>query len=127
MDPLKILDASILQNDPISAGIVVLDSIETNVNEVFRILKSLSIDKASGPDNIGNRILKNCASALAPPISLIINRSLESGVFPTQWKLSNVVPVYKKGDKQIKNNFRPISLLSCTSKVLEKVAYTKLY
>ncbi|MFZ2538543.1 MAG: reverse transcriptase family protein [Oscillospiraceae bacterium] len=67
--------------------------------------------------------MKSCASSLAYPISFIINKSLKDGIFPDKWKLSHVVPIHKKGDKQLKVNYRPISLLSNTSKVLERIVY----
>ena len=128
LDPEKSSDSSSLTDDcknfnysELIDDIVVIESL------VKKILETLEIEKASGPDNIGNRILKSCSSSLAFPITVIVNKSLKDGKFPKQWKLSNVVPVYKKGDKQIKNNYRPISLLASTSKVLERIVYNNLY
>jgi hypothetical protein len=126
LDSLKINDVSRLTHVT-SDSFMVLENIEATEADVTKILNSLNIDKSSGPDDIGNRVLKSCSSALAYPISFLINKSLKSGCFPSQWKLSNVVPVYKKGDKQIKNNYRPVSLLSNTSKVFEKIVYNSLY
>ena len=73
-------------------------------------------------------MLKNCATSLCVPISIIANKSIVSGVFPTKWKSANVVPVYKKkGDKQLPSSYRPISLLSSMSKVIERAVYNELY
>ena len=104
-----------------------LSHIEVSESEVIRILKSLNISKASGLDNISNLILKNNADILAKPITYIANKSLTSGVFPSDWKQAIVTPVFKNGDRQDYRNYRPISLLSCTSKVLERVVYNNLY
>ena len=60
-------------------------------------------------------------------MSILFNTSLDSGTFPKLWQLTHVCPVYKKGDKSDKTNYRPISLLSNTSKILEKIVYKRLY
>ena len=104
-----------------------LDHIEVSSSSVLLILKSLDVSKATGPDGIGNNILKMCASALCEPIKLIAQLSLNSGFFPSAWKMANITPVFKKGDKQNPCNYRPISLLTNMSKVLEKVVYNHLY
>ena len=104
-----------------------LSDITVTEAEVCTILKSLNSSKANGPDNIGNLILKNNADSLSVPISFIINKSLAQGSFPNYWEQANVAPIFKKGDRQDYRNYRPISLLSCTSKVLERVVYNKLY
>ena len=104
-----------------------IDSINVNPPAVFSILKSLDSSKATGPDGFGNNLLKQCASSLSVPISIIAKLSFDTGIFPQNWKIANVVPIFKKGDKQCKANYRPISLLSNISKVLERLAYSNLY
>ena len=52
---------------------------------------------------------------------------LETGIFPSQWKQANVCPVFKKDNKSDKTNYRPISLLSSSSNILEKIVYKRLY
>jgi hypothetical protein len=64
---------------------------------------------------------------LVEPITYLINKSLSDGVFPDEWKTANVTPIFKKGDRQDYKNYRPISLLSNTSKILERVVYNHLY
>ena len=97
------------------------------VEEVQNILESLNISKANGPDNISNRILKFHANALAPSLAALINHSLSLGKFPDAWKLANIIPLFKKGDKQNVKNYRPVSLLSNIGKVMEKIVCKKLY
>ena len=95
--------------------------------KILEILKSLNVSKACGIDGIGNNVLKKCADSLVEPISIIASASLESGCFPAAWKQANVVPVYKKNDKSCITNYRPISLLPCPSKVVERLVYNELY
>ena len=83
--------------------------------------------KSTGPDAIGNWILKNCSNILCKPLVTLFNKSLTEGVFPSLWKQANVCPVFKKGSKSDKTNYRPISLLSNMSKVFEKIVYKRLY
>ena len=104
-----------------------ISSIQTTEADVLKILKSLKIDKANGPDGISNRLLKSTAESLAMPLSKLFNLSLSQGKFPSQWKQANVSPIHKKDNRQHVSNYRPISLLSCISKVLEKVVFLKLY
>ena len=63
---------------------------------------------------------------IAPSLTLLFNKSLEEGVFPDEWKLANIVPVYKKDDRQYVENYRPISLLTIISKVLERCVLVRL-
>ena len=80
-----------------------------------------------GPDLLSGLVLKECASELATPLYIIYNRSLKSGVFPTLFKVANVTPIFKSGDKSKVNNYRPISLLPIISKVFEKLCYSRLF
>ena len=87
--------------------------------DVFNILSNLDTDKAVGPDLIHNKLLKSCADIIAPPLAIIFNRSLNEGKFPEIWKTAHVVPLHKKDEKHIVNNYRPISLLSSVGKIME--------
>ena len=104
-----------------------LDRITTNENEVESLLRRINTNKSSGPDGIGNWVLKHCAKPLSFPYSKLFNKSFETGIFPSQWKRENVCPVFKKDNKSDKTNYRPISLLSSSSKNLEKIVYKRLY
>ena len=88
--------------------------------EVLSALRALDPDKTLGPDGIPSRILKETAQQIAPSITLLFNKSMNSGVVPDEWKLANVVSVYKRGEKEDVQNYRPISLLCIVSKLLER-------
>lgn len=89
--------------------------------EVLHQLRKLDSAKGAGPDGIPPVFIKECAKVLALPVTLIFNRSLADGVFPREWKRARVVPVFKKGDRSSVLNYRPISILSCFSKVFESL------
>ena len=106
---------------------VKLDSIQTDETEVLKLFQSVNINKSSGPDGLNNILLKRCAQSLHKPFTKIINYSLNQGVFPSKWKIANVCPVFKNGDRQNVLNYRPIALLSSVSKRHEKIVYKRLY
>ena len=82
---------------------------------------------SSGHDKISCIILKEIKDIIAQPLSLVVNQAFNTGVFPSKLKLAKVIPLYKKGDKTSIENYRPISLLPCMSKVLEKIINIQLY
>ena len=83
-------------------------------------LSNVNVSKATGLDNIGPKILKIYANIIAPSLVYIINKSVISGSFPSMWKEAKVNPLFKSGDKDDINNYRPISILSTISKLIEK-------
>ncbi len=95
--------------------------------DVYEILIGLDISKATGPDGISNRILKEAAVPIAEPLSHLFNYSLSVGVFPETWKIANVIPIFKKDNPLLCTNYRPISLLCCISKVFEKIMFNHIY
>ena len=95
------------------------------VEEVNALLSNLSTAKATGPDGISARLLKECSGVLAPSLTALLNMSLSLGKVPTEWKQENVVPVPKSGDPHVISNYRPISLLSLISKVLEHAIHVR--
>ena len=98
-----------------------------NKAEITKLIHKLPNKNSHGYDNISNIMLKLIADELVTPLCIIINQSLESGQFPTGMKLADVVPLFKSKDRSVESNYRPISLLSTFSKVLEKVVYNRVY
>ena len=97
-----------------------------NSSFVCNYLSNMDVTKATGLDCIGPRLLKIAPNVLTPSITYIINKSIESGVFPCTWKNAKVNPIFKTGDKDNVNNYRPISILPTLSKIIEKWTATKL-
>lgn len=98
-----------------------IGNIIINQEGVAKLLRDLHPKKASGPDNITTALLKNCADTLAPALTLIFQKSLDSGDLPKDWLDANVSSVYKKGDRNLPENYRPISLTSVPCKILEHI------
>ena len=73
------------------------------------------------------RMLKLCGESIYKPLNLIFKSCLETGQFPSDWKKANVVPVFKKGDKQLLKNYRPISLLPIIGKIFERLLYNQMF
>lgn len=94
---------------------------------VFKLLASMSENKATGLDGIPCKLLKEAASVIAVPLCDIFNLSIQISIFPSDWKLAKVIPVYKSGVKEDVNNYRPISLISAVAKVFERIVYDQLY
>ena len=90
------------------------------------IIDSLKPKTSYGIDEISNKTLKYLKNVIAAPLTIIINQMLNSGIFPDALKVSKVIPLYKKDDKQVFSNYRPISLLPSISKIFEKVILLQL-
>jgi len=104
-----------------------LVSITITEVDVYNALSSLNINKATGIDGIGPKILNYCAISLFKPLHYLFSLSLRKHALPSDWLIHTIVPVYKSGDKTSANNYRPISLLCNTSKVLEQLIYDKVF
>ena len=99
----------------------------TSEDEVHKLICQLNKGKALGPLSIPVTILKDNVNILSTPLSFIINRSFEQGVFPESLKTAQVTPVHKKEDTLTISNYRPIFLSSIFSKILEKSMYNRIY
>ena len=99
----------------------------TNPSGILKIIQGLKPKTSAGYDHLSSKVLKDIAGIVSTPLSIIINQSLCSGIFPSKIKIAKVIPLFKKGDIQLFGNYRPIYLLSSVSKVFEKAAYGQLY
>ena len=97
-----------------------LCNITLSAPEVEVVLANLDVTKASGPDEISARLLKETAPVISTSLCDLYNKSLSQGIFPQEWKIANIVPVYKKGETEYAENYRPVSLLCLVSKVFER-------
>ena len=98
----------------------------TSPFEIKDIIKKLKSKLSAGFDEIPPKILKSSPDIVLVALSHIFNLSLSAGKFIDDFKQAKVFPVLKKGDPRVMNNYRPISLLSCVSKILEKIMYRRL-
>ena len=98
----------------------------TNINFdeqlISKLIVVLNPNKAHGHDGLSICMLQMGSDSISKPLSIIFRSCLKAGYFPAAWKKANVVPVHKKGNKQILNNYRPVSLhlfvVNCLRKFL---------
>ena len=105
---------------------IVLRDVEITVDDVKRILVGLKTPSAPGPDTVNPRMLKECAELVSQPLLMIFTGSLSSGYLPKDWRRANITPIFKKGCRTDPLNYRPVSLTSVVSKVLEKLIREKI-
>ena len=116
-----------LPNPSITNDSPKLNNINIEIKEVSDVLKTLKTGKATGPDSINNIVLKELANELALPLCNLFNHSLRLSKVPRNWKLANVCAIHKKKDPHDVCNYRPISLLSAVSKVLERIIHKHVF
>ena len=102
-----------------------LNNIDITEEGVYEALCSLDISKASGSDGIGKKILKICSTAICGPLLYLFTQCLAQHTIPSEWRIHSITPIHKSGDRNNISNYRPISLLSYTSKLLERINYNK--
>lgn len=90
---------------------------------VLKQLKCLKPKKATGLDGLPARLLKDSAIVIADCVTHVINLSIETGAIPSEWKQAKIVPLFKSGNKDELDNYRPISILPILSKILEKAVF----
>ena len=94
-------------------------------DNIENIIVSLNSNKARGHDNISIRMLKICGDIICKPLELIFKQALTTDVFPSEWKKGNIVPCYKKDNKQNLKNYRPASLLPIYRKFSERLIFNE--
>ena len=99
----------------------------TSNDELMNIILSLDEKKSTGPSSIPVKLLKIALPVIINPLCKLINHSFKTGIFPDAVKISKVIPIFKAGSTHDVNNYRPISLLSIFSKIIEKLMHTRLY
>ena len=87
----------------------------------------MDLKKASGPNQISQIMLKSAGEAIAPSLTKLFNLFLHKCSFPQIWKQANVVPIFKRNDNCIVDNYRPVSLLSCVGKLFERAIFKYVY
>ena len=91
------------------------------------LLRPINYNRATGLDGIPGKILKLAADILFPSLTKLFNQSLIKGIYPDDWKIAKVVPVFKNGPKNSLNNYRPISIISAVAKIFGKLVHDQVY
>ena len=104
----------------------IISEIEFSRDKVFDMLNKIKIDSSPGPDEIYPKILYEVRYEILEPLCYLFNLSLSTGKLPYEWKEATVVPIYKKGDRSLASNYRPVSLTSVVCKLLERLIRDEL-
>ena len=94
---------------------------------VLKLINKLKPKTSFGHDGLSSIMLKDIALSVSPIITCIINQSLCTGIFPESLKIAKIIPIYKKENQHITDNYRPVSLLPIISKIFEKVVFLQIY
>eukprot|EP00061_Rhincodon_typus_P002191 g16843.t1 len=94
---------------------------------VLGVLKNIKVDKSPGPDGIYPRLLREAREEIAGALTKIFVSSLATGEVPEDWRAANVVPLFKKGNRDNLGNYRPESLILVVGKLLERILRDRIY
>ena len=100
---------------------------EITVSELHSAFKDLKSSNSCGVDGLTTRLLRQAGNIIFAPLLHIVNTSIAQGCFPNCWKTSSITPLYKENDPTKPENYRPISILPCLGKLLEKIVHQQLY
>ena len=104
-----------------------IDHLTVQNDEILSLIRHLNPNKASGSDGISGHMLILCDDSIVLPLKIMFKNILETSSYPDIWKRANVTPIFKKNDKQVIKNYRPISLLPIIGKLFEKIIFNNLY
>ena len=117
---------SVLPSSTIAVTDQYLENIKFTEDDIKRIICKLDPDKAHGHDMISISMLKVSGDAIIEPLFKIFKNSLKCGIFPDDWKKGNIVPIFKKGDKQNIKNYHPVPLLPIFNKIFKRIIYDNM-
>ena len=104
-----------------------LEDLVASEEEVLDLIKSLQVNKSTGHDGIGPKMLREAGLSIVPSLTKLINMSLETSKVPAAWKKAQVIPIYKKNARDDPNNYRPIYILPTVSKIAERIVFKHVY
>ena len=110
----------------VTYGMPSMPEINIDDNGILKLLEDINIHKATGPDQLPNRILKECSREIAPLLGETFRKSIREGKLPSDWLKANIIGIYKKGSKSEAGNYRPVSLTSVTCKILEHIIFSQI-
>ena len=98
----------------------------TTLKEIENIIRSLKLSNSCGCDEVPTKLLKSCSRFISSPLTYICNKTLFTGIFPDRLKYASIRPLFKKRSEKDMSSYRPISILTSSSKIFEKIMHTRL-
>ena len=98
-----------------------LSTVTFSARDIGKIIQNLDSNKAHGHDDLSSRMLQICGDSICAPLEMIFKQALFTGVFPSEWKKANIVPIHKRGKKQNIKYYRPVALLLICGKTFERL------
>ena len=105
----------------------ILDTIIFSKADIYKIIKNIYPNKAHGHGMISIHMIKVCAISICKTLEIIFQNCLRSDKFPSEWKKANVIPIFKRGDKQCIKNYHPVFLFLVCGKVFERLLYNNMF
>ena len=129
LNPQKVSTPTIRDDTPEAEELIEDPDLDEEItrDEVKRAIDNLKKEKATGLDNISAELLQTAGNRILPFITKLMNKAFQVGYFPLNWATAIVTPLYKKGDKDLEDNYRGISLLNIPSKILTAILNKRLY
>ena len=97
----------------------------TDINEIKNVVTNLKTKFTVGFDYLSTKLIQQTIEEIIIPLRHIVNQSFVTGIVPEHLKVAKIIPIYKSGNKNVFNNYRPISILPALSKIMEKIMYSK--
>ena len=104
-----------------------LSTVAFSAKDIRKIIENLDSSKAHGHDNLSTRMLKICGDSICVPLEIIFKQALLNGLFPSERKKWNIVPLNKRSDKQNIENYRPVSLLPICGRIFERLIFNEVF
>ena len=104
-----------------------IEGIPIENNDIISLIRKLNPTKDNSSHGITGQMLLLCDDSVILPLRIVFRNILSTTIYPDIWKLANVTPIFKKGDKQLIQNYRPISLLPICGKIFEQIVFNNLY
>ena len=123
----ELIDTENLRDIPISFHPPIFDFSTVELIDIANAVRELRPSTSSGVDGLTPRLLKQCGPGIYKPLLHVVNLSFQQSIFPESWKTGCITPLYKEGDTTLPSNYRPISILPCLSKILERISHSQIY
>ena len=104
----------------------IMSHITIHTSGVENLVRNLNPNKSTDPDAVPAHLLCELSAEVAPALAFVLQMSLDTGQIPNDWRMAYIVPVYKRADKCSAENYRPVSITSICSEVMEHILFSNI-